>query len=92
MARTAKELVRLMKPGQFFRSSASRSKPSGNDSSMTGSLITYFSLAHAPRSSSLQRSLQNGKSELESESVGFLQIGQWNFIWFVQLPPRGFRG
>jgi hypothetical protein len=77
---TPTEFAPLVKPGQFFRSSASRSRLSGNDSSMTGSQITYFSLAHAPRSRSLQRWLQNGKSELASESVGFLQIGQWNFI------------
>jgi hypothetical protein len=52
---------------------------------MTGSLITYFSLAHAPRSSSLQRSLQNGKSELVPESVGLRQMGHWNFMYFPGL-------
>jgi hypothetical protein len=30
----------------------------------------------------LQRSLQKGKSELESESVGLRQMGHWNFIRF----------
>ncbi len=47
---------------------------------MAGSLITYFSLAQAPRSRRLQRSLQNGNSGLVSESVGFLQMGQRCFI------------
>jgi hypothetical protein len=82
MTPTPTNLARLMTPGQFFRSSASRSRFSGNDSSITGSLITYFSLAQAPRSSSLHRSLQKGKSEFETESVGLRQIGHWNFICF----------
>ena len=50
------------------------------DSSKAGELITYFSLAQLPRSSSLHRSLQNGKSACESESVGFLQMAQLAFI------------
>jgi hypothetical protein len=45
------------------------------DSSNAGWLITYFSLAQLPRSSSRHRSLQNGKSALVSESVGLLQMG-----------------
>ena len=67
---------------QFRSSSAFWLEFSEEDSSITGSLITYFSLAQAPRSSSLQRSLQNGKSELESESVGLRQMGHWNFMYF----------
>ena len=47
------------------------------DSSSTGSLTTYFSLAQLPRSSRRQRSLQNGNSASVAESVGFRQIGQW---------------
>jgi hypothetical protein len=60
---------------QFSRSSASRrrasgGKSSGTDSSITGSLILYFSLAQLPKSVSLHRSLQKGKSGDDSESVG----------------------
>jgi len=50
------------------------------DSSNAGSLITYFSLAQLPRSSSRHRSLQNGKSACVSDSVGFRQIGQFAFM------------
>jgi len=46
------------------------------DSSSTGSLTMYFSLAQLPRSSKRQRSLQNGNSASVAESVGFRQIGQ----------------
>jgi hypothetical protein len=53
---------------------------SGIDSSITGSLILYFSLAQLPRSINLQRSLQKGKSAEDSESVGFRQIGHRHFI------------
>jgi hypothetical protein len=42
--------------------------------------MRYFSLAHAPKSSVRQRSLQNGKSASRSESVGALQMGQLRFI------------
>ena len=65
---------------QFRSSSASWLEFSDEDSSITGSLITYFSLAQAPRSRSLQRSLQKGKSAFAPESVGLRQIGQWYFI------------
>src|SRR5580700_9301515 len=85
--RTEMMSPRLMQRGlrtrrdQFLCSSFGlRSTSSKSVSSTAGSLITYFSLAHAPRSRSLQRSLQNGNSALASESVGFLQMGQRNFM------------
>jgi len=65
---------------QRYFSSASDLGLSGVDSSITGSLITYFSLAQLPRSSDLQRSLQNGNSACASESVGLRQIGQRHFM------------
>jgi hypothetical protein len=60
--------------------SASRSGFSASDSSISGSLTTYLSLAQLPRSSSLHGSLQKGKSGAVSESVGFRQMGQRHFI------------
>jgi len=53
---------------------------SGSNSSIAGSLILYFSLDQLPRSVSLQRSLQNGKSGEDSESVGVRQIGHRHFM------------
>src|SRR5580704_11499395 len=80
IAQTLKAYFRRRAGGQFLSSSASWLGVSELDSSIAGSLITYFSLAQAPRSSSLQRSLQNGNSALASESVGLRQIGQWNVM------------
>jgi len=46
--------------------------------------ITCFSLAHAPKSISLQRSLQKGRqSELAFHSTGRLQVGQGKDIWLL---------
>src|ERR1700730_18279664 len=53
---------------------------SGTDSSRIGSLMTYFSLDQFPRSRRRQRSLQNGKSALVSESVALRQMGQRHFM------------
>ena len=46
--------------------------------SVTGDVITYPPLAHLPRSSRRQRSLQKGKSG-SPDFTGFLQIGQRSF-------------
>jgi hypothetical protein len=54
---------------------------SGMDSSITGSLILYFSLDQLPRSISLHRSPQKGNSVDDSESVGLRQIGQPHFMF-----------
>jgi hypothetical protein len=51
------------------------------DSSITGSLILYFSLDQLPRSISLHRSPQKGNSVDDSESVGLRQIGQPHFMF-----------
>jgi hypothetical protein len=63
----------------------SRSGFSGVDSSITGSLILYFSLDQLPRSSNLHRSLQKGNSSEVSESTGLRHIGHCHFI------PREYR-
>ena len=55
---------------------------------MAGSLMTYFSLDQLPRSRSWQRSLQNGNSGTVAESVGFLQMGQRNFMR-LRIPQSG---
>src|SRR5208337_3691844 len=59
---------------------AGRSASRISSSSKMGSETTYFSEAHAPRSSRRQRSEQKGKSACSAESVGFLQMGQRCFI------------
>jgi hypothetical protein len=83
--RMPKALVRRSMGDQFLSSSDSWLESSVDAWSITGSLITYFPLAQAPRSSSLQRSLQNGNSSFASESVGLRQMGQWNFMGFPGL-------
>jgi hypothetical protein len=62
-----------------FRPGTPRSDSSGADSSITGSLILYFSLAQFPKSNKRQRSLQKRKSGDVSESVGLRQMGQFRF-------------
>src|SRR5262249_54878666 len=75
-----------------FGSSRSSVKVLGWESAKSSSLkmgseTTYFSEAHAPRSATRQRSLQNGKSASCSESVGFLQVGHLCFI--AKMPDAG---
>src|ERR1700728_3125276 len=66
---------------QFLCSSGdSRVMSSKSVSSLAGSLITYFSLDLCESWKSLQRSLQNENSGFASESVGFLKMGQRNFM------------
>src|SRR5882724_9867175 len=65
---------------RFRRASVSEPLSSSSASSKTGSDTTYVSLAHAPKSSRRQRSLQSGKSLWRSESVAVLQMGQRCFI------------
>jgi hypothetical protein len=65
---------------QFPCSSVFGSESVGPDSSITGSLITYFSLDQLLKSNSLHLSPQNGKSVCVSESVGSWQIGQRHLI------------
>src|SRR5262249_5614781 len=57
-----------------------RPPSSSSSSSKVGSLTTYFSADHAPKSSKRHRSLQNGNSLFFSESTGVLQIGQLRTI------------
>jgi hypothetical protein len=49
-------------------------------SSITGSLILYFSLDQLPRSIIRHRSLQKGKSGEDFDSVAVRQMGQRHFI------------
>jgi hypothetical protein len=76
--------------GQFSEPESSKGSEDGkldssdSSSSNAGSETTYRSAAQLPRSSSLHRSPQKGKSGLFSDSVDFLQIGHLNFICLVR--------
>src|SRR6201993_1549150 len=61
--------------------SASDSAPNSSSVSFTGEEITYWPLAHLPRSMRRQRSLQKGKSG-SALLTGFLQIGQRSLTVF----------
>src|SRR5258708_7937953 len=70
----------LSKSSSKGRTMVFRLPSATSSSSKTGSETRYFSLAQLPRSRSLHRSLQKGKSTWTAESVSALQIGHLCFM------------
>ncbi len=68
-------LIGISRPGGFWLEASS-----GSDSSITGSLILYFSLAQLPRSRQPAALAAEREIGRDSESVGFRQMGHCHFI------------